>query len=345
MELIFSIFILWNLTVFFIYASDKRRAVSSKRRVSEKTMLSTALCFGAVGALTAVFILRHKTRKRIFMTAIFFCVLINIFLLICINSWANTKVFPSRYTVSGSDIPPEFDGFKIAVISDIQGTDRAAEIRELLEAEKPDAVFFAGDLVDEAIPESDKVFVKLMDSLHSRRNLFGVTGNHDLLWDGIESFCDDISKKYSLTFLSNSKAVITIGSESINIYGIADPKYWQQDKADETTKSNLELVLKSNPPEKDDFNILIFHRANMLDMFRDEEFDLIVSGHMHGGQVYIPFIGGLVSPGYKLFPKYSAGRYSFGDKTYIVSRGIGNAVRVPRIMNPPDIPIIILKSI
>lgn len=328
-----------------MYAFDKQMAKTSKRRVSEKTLLCSALLFGAAGASAAIFIFRHKIRKRFFMTVIFLCVLINISLLICTNSWANKKVFQSGYTIAGENIPPSFDGFKIAVISDVQGTDRADEIRKLLEKEKPDAILFAGDLVDEEISDSDKIFAKLMDSLPNRSNLFGVTGNHDLLWDGIEEFCDDMRKKYSLTFLNNSKAVIAKGEEIINIYGIADPKAWQQDKADEITKKNLESILRTTPPSPNEFNILIFHRANMVDIFRDEDFDLIISGHMHGGQVYIPFVGGLVSPGYELFPKYSAGRYSVGDKICIVSRGIGNAVRVPRVMNPPDIPIITLKSI
>lgn len=345
MDLIFDIFLVWNIIVFCIYAADKYKAIKSKKRISEKTLIFIALPFGIPGAVTAMLLLRHKIRKRKFISAIFACVIINISLFICINWWANIKVFPSYYTVSSEKIPKNFDGFKLALISDIHGTDNVEEIKKVLDKAKPDAICFVGDLVDEEIPASDEVLIKLMDNLEEYNHLFGVTGNHDLLWDDVESFYSDLQKEYGLTFLESQKAVITKGTESINIYGIQDPKSWMQDKADKTTLSNMNSMLEKFPVNEEEFNILLFHRANMIDLLRGKGFDLTLCGHMHGGQMYIPHIGGLVSPGYNLFPKYSANEYIFNNETYIVGRGLGNAVTVPRIMNPPDLPIIILKSI
>lgn len=91
------------------------------------------------------------------------------------------------------------------------------------------------------------------------------------------------------------------------------------------------------------YQILLFHRANMLDYFNDKAYDLILSGHMHGGQVRLPLLGGLKSPHGDWFPKYSGGRYDVESKTYIVSRGIGNAVRVPRLFNRPELVVVTLQ--
>ena len=100
----------------------------------------------------------------------------------------------------------------------------------------------------------------------------------------------------------------------------------------------------------DGFNVLMFHRANLLDVFKNTDFDLILSGHMHGGQFRIPGIGGVVSPktnfmqkGRIFFPKYFGGEYSLDDTKMIVSRGIGNPTILPRVFNRPEICSITLK--
>ena len=98
-----------------------------------------------------------------------------------------------------------------------------------------------------------------------------------------------------------------------------------------------------------DYQILLFHRANLLDHIKDYGFDLILSGHLHGGQLRIPGMGGVFSPlsslgdGSKiLFPKYSGGEYKSENTTMIVNRGIGNPMIIPRVFNRPEIGIITL---
>ncbi len=81
----------------------------------------------------------------------------------------------------------------------------------------------------------------------------------------------------------------------------------------------------------------------MLDYFNDKAYDLILSGHMHGGQVRLPFFRRAQIAARRLVPRYSGGRYNVENKTYIVSRGIGNAVRVPRLFNRPELVTITLK--
>ena len=114
-------------------------------------------------------------------------------------------------------------------------------------------------------------------------------------------------------------------------------------------------ILRGRTKEKlweyDGFEILLFHRANLLDEFADCSFDLILSGHMHGGQVRIPMLGGLAAPrsSYSskesvFFPRYFGGRYEMNGTVMIVNRGLGNPTVIPRLFNRPEMIVITLKK-
>ena len=92
----------------------------------------------------------------------------------------------------------------------------------------------------------------------------------------------------------------------------------------------------------DVFSILLNHYANQFPLLPQYGYDLILSGHIHGGIIRLPRIGGLIGNGGSLFPQYDAGSYKIGNSTMIVSRGIGDSV-IPRINNNPEIVCITLK--
>ncbi|MBU5449036.1 metallophosphoesterase [Acetivibrio sp. MSJd-27] len=162
--------------------------------------------------------------------------------------------------------------------------------------------------------------------------VYAVSGNHDK-WSGrFDELREKWERDYPVTFLDGKSAVIQRGGQSISVYGIGDPDTWENDEAETYVKKALQKQERI-----DGYQILLFHRANMLDLFNGETFDLVLSGHMHGGQIRIPFLGGLKSPHGDWFPKYSGGRYEVNGHTYLVSRGIGNAVSVPRIFNRGEI--------
>ena len=96
--------------------------------------------------------------------------------------------------------------------------------------------------------------------------------------------------------------------------------------------------------EQDRFTILLSHRPELFETYVDHDLDLVLSGHAHGGQFRLPFVGGLVAPNQGFFPEYDAGLYSMNHTNMIVSRGIGNSILPFRFNNRPEVIIIELKK-
>ena len=87
------------------------------------------------------------------------------------------------------------------------------------------------------------------------------------------------------------------------------------------------------------------HRPELFDIYVESEVNLVFSGHAHGGQFRLPFIGGLVAPNQGFFPEYDAGRFEDEDTTMIVSRGVGNSIIPLRFNNRPEIVVVELKPV
>ena len=90
--------------------------------------------------------------------------------------------------------------------------------------------------------------------------------------------------------------------------------------------------------------MFLSHRPELFDVYVEEEVDLVLTGHAHGGQFRLPVIGGLVAPNQGLFPKYDSGMFVEDDTHMIVSRGIGNSIIPLRINNPPEIVVVKLTA-
>ena len=94
----------------------------------------------------------------------------------------------------------------------------------------------------------------------------------------------------------------------------------------------------------DVFKILLAHRPKMFPLYSEYGFDLVLSGHAHGGQVRLPFADGLIAPNQGFFPEYTSGEYKRGNCTMIVSRGLGNSIIPQRLFNHPEIVVLTLSK-
>ena len=241
------------------------------------------------------------------------------------------------------NLAKEFDGFKIAQISDLH-SESTPGVCEEIKAHNPDIIVITGDMIhDDDRPY--KPVISLIRRLSLIAPLYVISGNHDLWNTNFNKFIKEAEDNGAI-YIDNKKAIIEKDGSFIELFGVRDP---YSKSADMIIKSLDESF--SSLPEKEHFSILLFHRANQFDRIKDKGFDLILSGHMHGGQFRIPGVLGVASPKSGigdtqrlLFPKYYAGTFHHENTTMIVNRGLGNPMIIPRLFNRPEIGIIELKK-
>ena len=149
--------------------------------------------------------------------------------------------------------------------------------------------------------------------------------------------------KAGVIVLEDQKVQIKRDGESIYILGIDDPSF-REDYLFGDAASVTSSALSELQNESDGYTILLAHRPELFETYVDAGVDLVFSGHAHGGQFRLPFIGGLVAPNQGFFPKYDAGLFSKGSTTMIVSRGVGNSVIPIRFNNRPEIILVTLSN-
>jgi predicted MPP superfamily phosphohydrolase len=223
--------------------------------------------------------------------------------------------------------------------NDVYGKEQDVLIQNIKSIE-PDLIFLAGDIVDDRQSMDGTRF--LLKGLKGVAPTFYVTGNHEYMSRRykIEAIRREI-QAHGVTILSDSYIKVNIKGQELVIAGVEDPfKKKYEDKTYDYKKTALKFL---ELDESADYTILISHRPETIRLY--PYFDLVVSGHAHGGQVAIPkLINGLYAPHQGLFPKYAGGQYQHGKQVHIVSRGLTVKLPfLPRIFNPPELVVIYLE--
>lgn len=261
----------------------------------------------------------------------FFYLIICFLILFAIYIYAENKLLViKRYTVKTG-----IKGLKIVQISDIHKKRceklLCAKVRQL----KPDIILLTGDLVS----RTEKDFSHL-DCLTAGLTkicpVYACPGNHELdLPEEEYDIYRQIMKKNGIIYLENSLAVFEHNRRQVKIAGAALKKgiYKNPDGGYSHLEKYTAEELENAIGKKEGYTILLAHNPFCLDAYGQWGAELVFSGHVHGGAVRLPFIGGVLSPERKFFPRYSNGVYKSGKTAMIVSGGIGKL----RIFNPPEI--------
>lgn len=266
--------------------------------------------------------------------------------LVVISAWillGNTQLEITEYYVSSSRIPDPFDGFEIAQISDLHNAEFGDENKDLLvllSQIKPDVIVLTGDLIDSRQTDI-AIALDFAGKAVQIAPVYYVSGNHESRVPEYEQLKTGLTD-LGVTVLENQKAQITRDGESITLMGIQDPSF-RTDYLFGDAETVAGQAITSLQNESDDFTVLLSHRPELFDVYVDAGINLVFSGHAHGGQFRLPFVGGLVAPNQGFFPKYDAGRFDKENTTMIVSKGIGNSIIPFRINNPPEIVVVELK--
>lgn len=267
-------------------------------------------------------------------------------------------VFAGRYTIRTrhqnlyfSDLPAQFDGFKIVQISDIhfgsfgKNTKVFAEAVKKIDAIKPDVILFTGDIVNNFADEMNR-FEPYLKQLHAQYGNFAIPGNHD--YGDYSDWPDPASKEKNLIrlredmtqsgfkLLLNQNARIAIGDTAIYIAGVENwsrppfPRY-----------ARLKLALEGIP--KHAFKILMTHEPGhwKAEVIQKTDVPLTLSGHTHGGQIGINIAGIEFSPIWMLYREWG-GLYRSGEQFLYVNRGLGTVGFPGRIEMDPEITVLTL---
>ena len=261
----------------------------------------------------------------------------------------------TKYVVENKKVPKEFDGYNIVQISDLHSKLFGENNKKLIQKIKslnPDIVVVTGDLID-GENNNYNVALDFMKEISKLYRVYYIIGNHEqksLIKKYKDEYKDYFNKLHQIDFvnLDNNKVEIVKGDSNINLYGLTVPyscyKYLFDNQ--ETTSIDIDfLEEKLGKVDREQFNILLAHTPFYFDEYEKWGADLTLCGHVHGGIVRLPLVGGLLSPDRKFFPKYDLGEYTKNKSTMIVSKGLGGSKVLIRVNCKPEIVNIKLKNI
>ncbi len=285
--------------------------------------------------------MRLKAKQR---KVLLFIVIISI-VLVAFFHWQNNSIVISEMVFKNNAIPESFHGYKILQISDLHNKEfgrKQNKIVAKIEKIEPDIIVITGDLID-SNNTNIKIAMELIDRAINVAPVYYVSGNHEA-WSG--SY-DDLKSKLEnsgVVVLENQKIKVFNDNDSIEIIGLADPSFIKSDWLEYGGNVETRNLLNTLTEGSTDFKILLSHRPELFDIYSNSNVNLILSGHAHGGQFRLPFIGGLIAPDQGFFPKLTEGIHTSNDTSMIISRGLGNSIIPVRILNRPELIVVTLSK-
>ena len=256
--------------------------------------------------------------------------------------WGNNSLTVSNYTVTSPEITQSFNGFRIVQLSDIHNKDFKGRLSEKVKTLSPDIIVITGDLIDSRRTDIS-VAEKLIKELKPLAPVYYISGNHE---SRIEEYpaLRKILETHGVEVLDGKTVQLEREGETVSLTGIDDATFFGSGLLDERKIVFAQKLKEISENKGSGFSVLLSHRPELLEIYAGCGFDLAFTGHAHGGQIRLPFIGGILTPNQGFFPEYDAGEFRKDNTTMIVSRGLGNSVFPFRIGNRPDIVLCELKG-
>lgn len=283
---------------------------------------------------------RHK-RKNIILLCIG---LIGIFLAIW-TIWSNKALMVSEISISSDHLPSSFSGYRIAHISDLHNTqfgEENATLLQMLSECQPDIIVITGDLIDAQHTDVEVAICFAQKAVQIAPTYY-VTGNHEASSSQYDTLKTEL-KDTGVTLLEDEIVYLEQDGEVIALLGIDDPNFTIKGDLFDEVPAMVNTKLKSMLEYDTVYSVLLSHRPELFETYVACGVDLVLSGHAHGGQFRLPFIGGLIAPDQGLFPKYDSGLYTDGITNMVVSRGLGNSIIPFRFNNRPEVVLVELNA-
>ncbi len=246
--------------------------------------------------------------------------------------------------------PKLVKSLRIVVLADLHETVYGKDNKQLLSAVKelrPDLVLVAGDMVTADKKTDFASSAAFLKALAGEFPVYYGMGNHESriaancqeYGDGYEAYRRKLTKA-GVIFLQNESTVLS--KYNIMLHGLElEEAYYYK-----LTKKKLPadyMEAKCGTCGGSYFHLLIAHNPEFFPQYADWGADLTVSGHVHGGIVRLPVLGGVISTSFRLFPNYDGGLFSGNGSFMIISRGLGSHTIPLRMFNPGECVVIDMK--
>lgn len=266
---------------------------------------------------------------------IFIFILLLIIILLLYSRFIATKgLVVKEYRVKNSKITDAYHGLKIVHLSDLHfgstvGEEELSNIVDKVNEIKPDIVVFTGDLIDEKYDKS--IIIKYLSLVEAKLGKYAISGNHDI---PVAEFNEMINSSGFINLNDTYELIYNNSNDAIIISGISS-NYEDSSKISFKTENFDNYIANIVPEDKPIYSILLIHEPDFIDNLNLDNYDLILSGHSHGGQVRLPIIGKITTPygSEKYYDEY----YKVNNSDLYISSGIGTSKAKFRLFNRPSI--------
>ena len=274
-------------------------------------------------------------------------IILAVFIAVCLVSWiADTHRFVTRYyEIKDRRIKKNI---RLVLISDLHNKEYGTHNQKLLDEIhriNPDGVLIAGDLTNGLKGSDFTPALELLDNLRGKYPLYYGMGNHEYRLKLYPDRYGDMWERYSAALEDMGIHILENESVFLEEYNIdiasvsIDRAFYKRAGGRQRLKTE-DMRGYMGEADKKAFQLLIAHNPEYFDAYNEWGADLTVSGHVHGGVMRLPFIGGIISPRLVEFPNYSGGKYTKPDGTMIVSCGLGTHTINVRVFNPAELAVI-----
>ncbi|RLE66962.1 MAG: hypothetical protein DRJ47_01310 [Thermoprotei archaeon] len=233
--------------------------------------------------------------------------------------------------IKSRELPSSFDGFRIVHISDLhlKGIGfRESYSLDIIRSLRPDIIVVTGDLFERS--HEGRLAIEYLRNLIQLAPVIMVYGNHEH-WSGFNlNYFKKMAENIGVKVLVNEYVILKRGEDLLIVVGVDDPY---------TGNADLEKALDFNVSG---FTLLLSHSPQIVDS-ASGKVDLILTGHTHGGQIFLPLIGPLFIPLPPKYRKYHSGIFHLNNTLLYVNRGLGTSFWV-RFLSPPEITLIVLET-
>ena len=263
--------------------------------------------------------------------------------------WQDNHLTVYKTSLSFATLPDAFSGERIVHLSDLHNKSFGIDQKRLIDAVSscnPDRIVITGDLIDKrrTTAATFSPALTLIKALCAIAPVYYCPGNHEAE-SGLYPTLLPLLLKRGVTVLNDSSEVIEKNGEQIAICGVMDVRVSPDRFGDgQGTEIHAQIMQSVVDMAHAPFRILLSHRPHLAKMYAQSGASLVFCGHAHGGQIRLPFVGGLFAPDQGIFPRYTAGVYQAGNATVVISRGLGNSKFPFRVFNRPQIVCVTIKT-